>query len=821
MFYKFNVFLYFQCMCFGFTTKLIFVGANRRPIIATWFAANNNNSKVQKKRFNLNVDDRIAENFLDDDYDINRCSLLSKKFIECNDIYEGDLMKIKSDNLCVYSKVYIGPDDMNINDIILGSYIKKNLKIIKNCNIIMRYINKPKIATRIYISPYIDSIKKLSFEKINDIIYNYFNNRIVPICLNEHIGIKYMNYIIECKIVRIDNETGFLDHAVVDDATERNVLEPISRLHDDLHTKVKISEIGGYEEELSKLHRLAVIPLQRPELFKNLGLPPPKGIIIHGASGCGKSLIAKSVCSDSNIYFEILSASSLIGRTCLETENNIKNLFRRSQLESPSIICIDDFDDVCKVQNNNYTGPGGINFITQLITILEDMSPVSLVTVLVLVNRINNIDSKLRSYGRFDQDIHIGIPDMNCREKILLIKTINTKLNKDVNLKKISNNTHGFVGADLTQLVMEAGLLAMEEKLNISDMDMMKRLKINKDMMKRLKINKDTDNKDIYNNKYIDNNKDVENIIDEKDDIVICNKHFEAALKTVNPTALREKVVEIPNVSWADVGGLEEVKQELIETVQYPVEYGHLYEKFGMAPSKGVLFYGPPGCGKTLLAKAVANECRANFISVKGPELLTMWFGESEANVRDLFDKARSAAPCIIFFDELDSIGKARSSTAQGSESGDRVINQILTEIDGITERKNVFIIGATNRPDILDPALTRPGRLDQLLYIPLPDQMSRLSVLKASLRKSPVHDDVDLHQIATDTKGYSGADLTEICQRAAKFAIKESISRMIEENPVPFIYARHFAEAMKTARKSVSDAELQRYLDYRKQKKT
>jgi transitional endoplasmic reticulum ATPase len=316
------------------------------------------------------------------------------------------------------------------------------------------------------------------------------------------------------------------------------------------------------------------------------------------------------------------------------------------------------------------------------------------------------------------------------------------------------------------------------------------------------------------------------------DSMAVTQEHFKFALGTANPSALRETVVEVPNISWDDIGGLEAVKRELQETVSYPVQFPEQFLKFGQTPSKGVLLYGPPGCGKTLLAKAIANECQANFISIKGPELLTMWFGESEANVRELFDKARAAAPCVLFFDELDSIARSRgSSSGDAGGAGDRVINQILTEMDGMGSKKNVFIIGATNRPDIIDPAVLRPGRLDQLVYIPVPDEASRIGILKSALRKSPVAPDVDLVQIARATEGFSGADLTEICQRACKFTIREAIAAAVEaekrreeagaagaepmedeEDPVPCITKRHFEESMKYARRSVSDADTRKY---------
>jgi transitional endoplasmic reticulum ATPase len=425
---------------------------------------------------------------------------------------------------------------------------------------------------------------------------------------------------------------------------------------------------------------------------------------------------------------------------------------------------------------------------------MDGMNSRSNIIVMAATNRPNTIDPALRRFGRFDREVDIGVPDEIGRLEILQIHTKNMKLDDDVELESVAKETHGYVGADIAQLCTEAAMQCIREKMELIDLE--------------------------------------EDTIDPAvlDAMNVGQDHFRYALTTQNPSSLREVVIEVPTVTWDDVGGLEKTKKELQELVQYPVEFPEKFEKFGQSASKGVLFYGPPGCGKTLLAKAIANECQANFISIKGPELLTMWFGESEANVRQVFDRARGAAPCVLFFDEIDSIGKKRG-TGQGDAggAGDRVINQLLTEMDGMGKKKNVFIIGATNRPELLDPALMRPGRLDQIIYIPLPDTGARLSVLKASTRKSPIHKDVDLKYLAEFTEGFSGADLSEICQRAAKFAISESIALDMQrkrereekgvpeeeeedDNTVPFITRDHFEKAMEYARKSVSKEELQRY---------
>jgi len=556
---------------------------------------------------------------------------------------------------------------------------------------------------------------------------------------------------------------------------------------------VTYSDVGGCKDQIDKLREVVETPLLHPEKFANLGIEPPKGVLMFGPPGTGKTLIARAVANETGAFFFLINGPEIMSKLAGESESNLRKAFETAEQKAPSIIFIDEIDAIAPKREKTH-GEVERRIVSQLLTLMDGLKQRAHVVVMAATNRPNSIDPALRRYGRFDREVDIGIPDAIGRLEVLRIHTKNMKLADDVDLEQIANETHGYVGADLASLCSEAALQQIREKMELIDLE--------------------------------EDNIDAEVL----SSLAVSQENFKWALGHSNPSALRETVVEVPNVSWDDIGGLEHVKRELQELVQYPVEHPEKFLKFGMTPSRGVLFYGPPGCGKTLLAKAIANECQANFISIKGPELLTMWFGESEANVRDVFDKARQAAPCVLFFDELDSIAKARGGS--GGDAGgaaDRVINQVLTEMDGMGAKKNVFIIGATNRPDIIDPAVLRPGRLDQLIYIPLPDEKSRIAILKAALRKSPLAKDVDIGFLAKTTHGFSGADLTEICQRACKMAIRESIEKDIqrerergttqdaameteEEDPVPEIRRDHFEEAMKFARRSVSDNDIRKY---------
>ena len=541
------------------------------------------------------------------------------------------------------------------------------------------------------------------------------------------------------------------------------------------------------------------LPLRHPTLFKTLGVKPPRGVLLYGPPGSGKTLIARAIANETGAFFFLLNGPEIMSKMAGEAEANLRKAFEEAEKNSPAIIFIDELDSIAP-KRDKVQGEVEKRVVSQMLTLMDGLKGRGHVVVIAATNRPNSIDPALRRFGRFDREIDIGVPDEVGRMEVMRIHTKNMKLSEDVDLAEIAKSTHGYVGADLAALCTEAALQCIREKMDLIDIE--------------------------------DETIDAEVL----DAMCVTNEHFRFAQGQTNPSSLRETVVEIPDVTWDDIGGLEDVKKNLQEMILYPIEHPEKFHKFGMQPSKGVLFYGPPGCGKTLLAKAVAHECSSNFISIKGPELLTMWFGESEANVREVFDKARGASPCVLFFDELDSVGTARGSGGgDAGGAGDRVLNQLLTEMDGVGSKKNLFFIGATNRPDILDEALIRPGRLDQLIYIPLPDKGSRINVFKAVVRKSPIAPNINMDFLAELTEGFTGADCTELCQRATKAAIRESIeaeeqrkalmkdnpdgdAQMAEmEDPVPVITRKHFEEALAHARKSVTGYDLDKFEQFRK----
>ena len=699
--------------------------------------------------------------------------------------------KKRKDTVCIV----LADDTCDAGKIRMNKVVRKNLRVRLGDVVSVHQCSNVKYGKRIHVLPIDDTIEGITGNLFETFLKPYFIEAYRPVRKGDLFLVRGGMRAVEFKVVETDPD----EYCIVAPDTEIFCEgDPISREDEERLDDVGYEDVGGVRKQMAQIRELVELPLRHPALFKTIGVKPPKGILLYGPPGSGKTLIARAVANETGAFFFLINGPEIMSKLAGESESNLRKAFEEAEKNSPAIIFIDEIDSIAPKREKTQ-GEVERRIVSQLLTLMDGLKSRAHVIVMGATNRPNSIDPALRRFGRFDREIDIGVPDETGRLEVLRIHTKNMKLAEEVDLERVCKDTHGYVGADLAALCTEAALQCIREKMDVIDLE------------------DDTIDAEILNS------------------MCVTNDHFSTALGISNPSALRETVVEVPNVTWEDIGGLENVKRELQEVVQYPVEHPEKFEKFGMSPSKGVLFYGPPGCGKTLLASAIAHECGANFISIKGPELLTMWFGESEANVRDLFDKARAAAPCILFFDEIDSIAKARGG-GQGSEAGDRVINQILTEIDGVGAKKSVFMIGATNRPDVLDPAVTRPGRLDQLIYIPMPDVASRLSILKATLRKSPLGKDVDLDYLAAQTEKYTGADLTEICQRSAKMAIRESIERdmererllaeeggadaamaddMDEPDPVPEITPAHFEAAMRESRRSVSDRDLAQYASF------
>jgi transitional endoplasmic reticulum ATPase len=724
--------------------------------------------------------------------DDNSVVTLSNEKMEELQLFRGDTVLLKGKRKKETVCIVLSNEDTTSNDKIgMNRVVRNNLRVRLGDIVSISACPEVKYGKRIHVLPIDDTIEGITGNLFDVYLKPYFLEAYRPVCKGDLFQVRGGMRAVEFKVVETDPSP----HCIVaPDTVIHCEGDPIKREdEEDKLNEIGYDDVGGCRKQMAQIKEMVELPLRHPQLFKALGVKPPRGILLYGPPGAGKTLIARAVANETGSFFFLINGPEIMSKLAGESESNLRKAFEEAEKNSPSIIFIDEIDSIAPKREKT-NGEVERRIISQLLTLMDGMKKRSQVIVMAATNRPNSIDPALRRFGRFDREIDIGIPDAIGRLEILRIHTKNMKLDDDVDLEAIAAETHGHVGADLASLCSESALQQIREKMDLIDLE--------------------------------EESVDAEVL----DSLAVTMENFRFAMGQTNPSALRETVVETPTVTWQDIGGLESVKRELQELVQYPVEHPEKFLKFGMQPSKGVLFYGPPGCGKTLLAKAIANECQANFISIKGPEMLTMWFGESEANIREVFDKARQAAPCVLFFDELDSIAKSRGGSAgDGGGASDRVINQILTEMDGMGAKKNVFIIGATNRPDIIDSAIMRPGRLDQLLYIPLPDEPSRASIIRANLRKTPIAPDVNLDYLAKVTQGFSGADLTEISQRACKLAIRESIEKdiqrekeksnnpdvdmeMDDEDPVPELRKDHFEEAMRFARRSVSDNDVRKY---------
>jgi transitional endoplasmic reticulum ATPase len=504
--------------------------------------------------------------------------------------------------------------------------------------------------------------------------------------------------------------------------------------------RVTYEDIGGLDREIAKVREMIELPLKHPELFERLGVEAPKGVLLHGPPGTGKTLLAKAVANETNANFYHIGGPEIMSKFYGESEERLREIFKEAQENAPSIIFIDEIDSIAP-KREEVSGDVEKRIVSQLLTIMDGLESRGKIVVIGATNRVNALDPALRRPGRFDREIEIGLPDRNGRHQILQIHTRGMPVSEDVELQGFADRTHGFVGADLEALAKEAAMGALRRVLPEINME--------------------------------ESSVPAE-ILDK---INVTMKDFEDALREVPPSTMREVLVESPNVHWDDVGGLEETKKELREAIEWPLKYRAVFDYAKVEPPKGIMLYGPPGTGKTLVAKAVATESGVNFISVKGPELLSKWVGESERGVREVFRKARQAAPCIVFFDEVDSVVPPRGRD-MGTNVTERVVSQILTELDGLDALKDVVVIAATNRPDMVDPALMRPGRIDRMLHIPNPDLDARKEIIRIHTRGKPLADDVDIDELAEQMENYSGADIAAVCGAASMAAINEHLTR-------------------------------------------
>ena len=585
-------------------------------------------------------------------------------------------------------------------------------------------------AEQITLSP----TEKITTDGLQEyMIYNYLNHVFSngdSISLNTQMGSKVQFVVTNTKPTK----------PVI--VTENTIfkLGSLTKTVDSSVPRITYDELGGLKNEVQKIREMVELPMRHPELFDKIGVEAPKGVLLYGPPGTGKTLLAKAVAGETNAHFISLSGPEIMGKHYGESEERIREIFSQAEENSPSIIFIDEIDSIAP-KRDEVSGELEKRIVSQLLTLMDGMKSRGKVVVIAATNRPDSIDPALRRPGRFDREIEIGIPDNDGRFDILSIHTRGMPINEKVNLKQISKTTHGFVGADLEILSKEAAMRSLRRILPEIDLE---EDKISSEILQKIEIN---------------------------------NDDFREALKEVRPSALREVQVQIPDVNWDDVGGLDELKDELREAVEWPVKHKEAYDYVDVEAPKGVLLHGPPGTGKTLIAKALAKMTESNFISIKGPELLSKWVGESEKGVREIFRKARQAAPCIIFLDEVDALVPKRGSGSSDSHVTENIVSQILTEIDGLEELHNVLIIGATNRLDIVDEALLRPGRFDRIIEVGNPDSKGRKHIFEIHTKKKPLANDVNIKKLVEITDGFSGAEIAAIANRAALVALKRYVA--------------------------------------------
>ncbi|MEM2109960.1 MAG: CDC48 family AAA ATPase [Candidatus Odinarchaeota archaeon] len=646
----------------------------------------------------------------------------------------GEYVKVRKAQTSPAEKVVLAPIQNDVRLVVEGEVIKQNL------------MNRPVTKGDILsitgpMAPQRPDITTLA---------SFFRSR-VPFALGE-IRLTVLQTI-PGNIVQITSKT----EIIVEERAVRAPTLPV----------VTYEDVGGIDDVILRIREMVELPLKYPELFQRLGIDPPKGVLLHGPPGTGKTLLAKAVANESDAHFIAINGPEVMSKFYGESEQRLREVFQEAEKNAPSIIFIDEIDSIAP-KREEVTGEVERRVVAQLLALMDGLKGRGRVIVIGATNRVNALDPALRRPGRFDREIEIGVPTTEGRKQILEIHTRGMPLSSDVDLDKLAEITHGFVGADLAALCREAAINAMRRILPKINLDAPQ---IPKEILETLFVGK---------------------------------KDFEEALKIIEPSALREVLIEIPKVKWEDIGGLENVKQELIEAVDWPLKYPDVFGKIGIRPPRGILLFGPPGCGKTLLAKAIANESQANFISVRGPEIFSKWVGESEKAIREIFRKARTAAPAIVYFDELDAIAPRRGIT-EGTRLYESVVNQLLAEMDGMQETKGVIVIASTNRPDILDPAVLRPGRFDRLILVPAPDKASRRKIFEVHTAKMPLAEDVDLDELVNRTENFSGADIENLCREAGMMAVRENMGNSK-------VTMKHFERALSKITPSITPELIKQY---------
>jgi transitional endoplasmic reticulum ATPase len=657
------------------------------------------------------------------------------------------------------------PDDTGTGAIRLDGNIRRNADVSIDDRVPVKIISSAP-AESIVFAPTVP----LRITGGEEYLRRYMEGRVLT--RGDIIEISVMGKKIELVAVRVNPSK---DAVVIGERTRIEISEKPAK-EEKAMPRVTYEDIGGLGPEIKKVREMIELPMKHPELFERLGVEAPKGVLLYGPPGTGKTLLARALASETNAHFETLSGPEIMSKYYGESEEKLRQLFKTAEEQAPSIVLIDEIDSIAP-KREEVTGEVERRVVAQLLALMDGMEVRGKVVVIGATNRPDSLDPALRRPGRFDREIEIGVPNKDSRLEVLQIHTRGMPLAKDVNQQKLADVTHGFVGADLAALAREAGMRALRRILPELDLEVEA---IPAEILNKIEVN---------------------------------NDDFLEALREMEPSAMREVLVESPDVKWEDIGGLSQAKQELVESVEWPLTYAKLFTHMDAEPPKGILLYGPPGTGKTLLAKAVATESQANFISVKGPEFLSKWVGESEKAVREIFRKARQAAPCVIFLDEIDSIAPSRSGSTSDSHVTERVISQILTELDGLESLHNVVVVAATNRPDIIDAALLRPGRFDRLIEIGLPDEKARLDILKIHAAKKPLAEDVNLEEMAKRTEKYSGADLSAIVNEAVMLAIRECVlqGKSQEEEQICNykIEKRHFDEAIKKVQPTAAEIDL------------